>query len=697
MEEAALKFLLENSEWIKSADIVSWLFSYVKWGFTKALYHLCQGSEKVLDKAFTIFGFLEYELVANIYSKFQQLTLVIAAICLAVIGFKMMANIKIPIKNVFLRLVLFSVLIVQMPSIMTTINGYAKNMYKASNSLASTVTDGTKSTTGNSMAFTIFENNVVDLKYVSGSEGGFSNLAEGKKKNNFKESNFLNTDFSDIITPEDAKKLKQKEGAAEETEYLKYKITNDEKGEAGVTEIKNGWLSIFNEGTFRYQGKHGLMNVSFITLFVFNLMVAVKLIFLVLELVYQKISFPVLAAADLETGQRTKKAVEGIFLTFLTVGMLGVSKALFVLYYAFLGTLRFNTLGFAIAAWVGVLAFLRGSDKMAQQLGVDLSMKEGMSTLGTMAAGAFVASKLPAVGGAAADGAKNAAESVKQSATSGLGKARNASMGSMQKIGEELGELSEGGLGAYMGNKMKTAVGAAGAKAEGVGEKAKSLADPVKQFGSDLSENTQEGLAKGISKAADARAAKGKETLAEPEVPNTKAPTKPVNQIDPSIPTEANLSGMKQPLREGATIRPPAGGSVGPGDPSGSGSSGTTSSEGGNNLGVEVKRFSTRTGGNASAPANPQPNLSTVKAESESIVEGTHTVNYKMDTAVKNNTAPTPTTPTPSGTISDQVIAGSSSEVTIKNTQQVKQEVKQINESDSAFTMDYSTLFDEKK
>lgn len=694
MEEAALKFLQENSEWIKSADIVSWLASYIQWGITKGFYHLCKGSESILDSVFTIFGFLDYGPVANIYSTFQKVTLVVAAICLAMLGFKLLFNIKVPVKDVFLRLMLFSVLIVQMPGIMNAINTYAKDMYKASSSLASTVTDGTKSDTNKSMAYTIFENNVADLSYISGSEGGFSNLAEGKKKNNFKEKTFLNTNFSEVITPDAVKGLKKQEGSAEETEYLMYRIENDAKGKEEAKEIKNGWFDLFNEGIFRYQGKHGLMIVSFITMFFFNLMIAVKLIFLVLELVYQKITFPILAAADLETGQRTKKAVEGIFLTFLTIGMLGVSKALFVLYYAFIGTLGFNTLDLGIAGWVGVMAFLRGSDKMAQQLGVDLSMKEGMSTLGTMAAGAFVASKVPGVAGAAADGVKGAVSAVKEQATNGIGNAKNASMSSMKKIGEELGELSEGGVGAYASNKMKTAVGAAGAAAQGVGGKAKDMAAPVKQFGTDLSDNAQQGLADGISKAANARAANGKEKLADPEIPNTNAPTKPVSQTDSSIPEEGNLSDVKQPVRDFPKIN----------QPSGNGSSSqnikmpsdTTSSEGG--TGIEAKTFSTSVSESSAAPEiGPTPSVPSTKsstANTESTVEGTHTVNHTTSTATRMNQSGTPDSTIPSGAATAQVINGGSSEVTIKNDQQVKKEVNMVKESDSAFTMDYSALFD---
>lgn len=690
MEEAALQFLQKNSEWIQSADIVSWLFSYVQWGITKGFYHLCKGSENVLDKVFTIFGFLEYEPVANIYSTFQKLTLVVGALCLAIMGLKLLFNIKIPVKDVFLRLMLFSVLIVQMPGIMTAINTYAKNMYTASNSLASTVTDGTTSNTSKSMAFTIFENNVADLSYISGSEGGFSNLAEGKKKNNFKEKTFLSTNFSEILIPKQIDELSA--DGSEDTKYLKYKINYDHKGEEFADDIKNGWFDIFNEGTFRYQGKHGLMIVSFVTMFFFNLMIAVKLIFLVLELVYSKITFPVLAAADLETGQRTKKAVEGIFLTFLTIGMLGISKALFVLYYAFISTLDFNTLGVGIAGWVGVMAFLRGSDKMAQQLGVDLSMKEGMSTLGTMAAGAFVASKVPGVAGAAADGVKGAVSAVKDTAATGIGNAKAASMGSMKKIGEELGELTEGGIGAYAGNKMKTAVGAAGAAAEGAGNKVKDMAAPVKQFGSDLSENAQQGLADGITKAANARAAKGKETLADPEIPNTNAPTKPISQTDPSIPSEGNLSGMKQPVRDFPKLSQPS-------DSTGGGQkismpTSTSDFEGG--AGIEAKKFSTSTTGPELASGmSPTPSIKSSNGNNtESTVEGTHTVNYATKTESQTLVPAAPDVPTPAEAPSNKVIDSGSSEVTAKSTQQVNQDVKIVKESGSGFKMDYTTLFD---
>lgn len=457
MEEEALNFLLKFKDWIKYADLLSWLWQTVCWAFTKFMYILTRGSEEFLNKIFLINDFLKDEKILRVYRIIQAMTGIMFVIALIVLGLKMIGFKKINVKDVFFRMIIYTFLIVNMPAITNFLQDMAITTFEGTKEFVSG-----QGETDDDLSFLVVKSNMADLAYLGNT--GFAPLEETDgKKNAIEQSDFLSMSLNDIITPSDAGKLKNEEG-----KYLAYRITYNLDQEQKAEKIKNGLFSFFKAGTFRYPARFGVINMSLIALIVFNILMGIKLLALFIDILFRQMTMPFLAAPDLETGEKMKAAFEGLVMSFATIALLGLSRSLFILYFSFLQTLNWNWIGFGLAGIGGALFFIKGSDAVAKQFGVDVGLKDGAALVGGAIGMAMLkrsASKNKQSEQPEQDSKDNNQSNNKQGALEGM---KQRVKSGTKSVGQLAGAMSEGGVR-----------GLAGAGIENVGEKAQNTAQKI--------------------------------------------------------------------------------------------------------------------------------------------------------------------------------------------------------------------------
>lgn len=490
-----LDFLQKYADWIRHADILSWIFHTIKWGFTKFLYIISTGSEDLIDNVFSIFGFMDYGPVKKAFSAMQTVSLSILVLALVWIGLRMITNQKVKLKDTGIRLIVLTSLIFQLPTIMDFGFNAAKTMFNDSKQL---VTSGAKE----SLSYKIIQTNTADMNYIA--YQGFKKLDKSETvKNKMTEKQFKLVQLNQVLTISDIEEL-QKESKNEDVENLKYYIAMKQNGDGlEEKEIENGWFDIFDEGVFRFTATFGQMNVALFALALFNALLFSKLVLIAIDLVFAKVAYPLVAYLDGETGQKPKQLLLGIVSSFATIGFLGISQSLYIAYFAFIGTLSFNFIGYGILAIVGAFGFLRGSDTIARQFGINTSLKEGL--VGAAAVyGAYKAAKAApelakGIGGslqAAKDTIKQTPKMAKESFDKFQDKIANPMANA---AGNVAGHLSERGFKGTAHDMIDTSMNKAS-------EAGKNFSAGVTQPVKDVKEQFDEGVDAGISSGMNHRA-----------------------------------------------------------------------------------------------------------------------------------------------------------------------------------------------
>lgn len=508
---SALEFLQQYSDYIKHASLFSWIWSYVSWAVTKGLYYVSSASEGLVDTAFKVFGFLESGRVGKIYDGVQTLSWTILGITVMYIGYKMVIGKKVKLKDSILYVIILSSLMVNIPGIINKAVDLNKTLYRESKSLVVDEEEGEGKETNDSVSFNIIRSNIADLEYLA--YEGYDKLDNPDSvKNIITEDNFKYIDFHQILVPKDVKKL-AKSSENEEANHLNKYIQVDHKGDMTEEEIKNGWFSLFDEGTFRYGGRHGAMNVSFIVLSVFFFMQFCKLIIVLVDLVQMKIYAPLVLASDIETAKKSKQMMLDIFGAIFTISALGISTVLFNGFYSYLVGLKLSIIPFLFIGVVGAVGFIKGSDSVAKYFGINTSVKEGiigaMGMLGALKAGQVagsVASDIPEAVSNGMEKAKDIGQKSYQKASEGLQK-------SAETMGKTVGQISERGFGGAMKDKLTDAkdntVNKAKDMATGVKDK---VTEPFNEAKSNYESGAVDGVVDGVTKRANETKASDNET-----------------------------------------------------------------------------------------------------------------------------------------------------------------------------------------
>lgn len=511
--QEALKFLREFQEWLDHADVVGVIWRSLQWGIVKILYTFASFAEKSVDAIFQLGGFLNYGPISTIYTSMVTIAFSIIVVMIMVMGFKTMLNIPPKLKSTTFRLIMIGCLMVGLPALMTAGLDISKAFFTESKSAGNTTPNS------DSLAFSLIRDNTADLAFVATNDfAAFTDPntiinAPGQSGVIIPEKNMLTEDLFgfvsmiDILTPDDVKKLKEDTGH-DRVEYLGYRRTYSNGGIETAVPIKNGFFSMFDEGVFRYPANFGTIIIGLITLGFAYVMALFVLAQNLIELTFKKILFPIVAASDIETGQRTKKFLEDIGQSFLAIMLTGLSLRVFTIYYSFVATLGMNWFLFSVSSFVGAIVCMNGTNTIAKHFGVDVGVKDGLKgMLMMMAAGKLTKDAVTGAG----KGAKNLAEKGIDATEAGFEKAKKSVNDTKEgvdkgakKLGSELAQFEERGLSGYATDKKDAIKQAAQDKKEQAEEKAaekmNALTQPVKDIKDNFEKGKEDGTVKSIQK-----------------------------------------------------------------------------------------------------------------------------------------------------------------------------------------------------
>ncbi|MFL0441440.1 pLS20_p028 family conjugation system transmembrane protein [Enterococcus pernyi] len=373
MEEQALEFLLRYSDWIKDAGFFSSIWHmFIMW-LIKISYQIALYTEKVIDQIFKITGFLDEGMIGTVYTSMRILAASVLTVTLLYIVYKYMFSDQVDLKGSLLRGIIFLNLIIYLPALMNSAMNVTKATFDATKDLHGT---------GSSLSYNIVQSNMADLTYLS--RNGFELLDSSNTNDramNLSENAFKNADLTEMILPSDIGDLKKTASNEENTEALGYQIKVADDGSLYADKIKNGWFSTFDNGKFRFSADTATILISLWTMTFVYLCSGFTIGAAILELVFARILFPVLAAMDIETGQKVKRIFGDMGNTFVTIMLTGFSISLFSIYFTYLATLNLNIVAYAILCLVGVSMAMTGPRTFGKYLGVDTSARSGFKSI----------------------------------------------------------------------------------------------------------------------------------------------------------------------------------------------------------------------------------------------------------------------------------------------------------------------------
>ncbi|MGM0331018.1 pLS20_p028 family conjugation system transmembrane protein [Enterococcus sp. AZ084] len=373
MEKQALEFLLRYSDWVKDAGFFSSIWHMFTMWVIKISYHIALYTEKVIDQIFKITGFLDEGMIGTVYTSMRILAASVLTVTLLYIVYKYMFSDRVDLKGSLLRGIIFLNLIIYLPGLMNSAMNVTKATFDASKDLHGT---------GSSLSYNIVQSNMADLTYLS--RNGFELLDSSNTNDrtmNLSENAFKNADLTEMILPNDIGDLKKTASNEENTEALGYQIKVADDGSLYADKIKNGWFSTFDNGKFRFSADTATILISLWTMTFVYLCSGFTIGAAILELVFARILFPVLAAMDIETGQKVKRIFEDMGNTFVTIMLTGFSISLFSIYFTYLATLNLNIVAYAILCLVGVSMAMTGPRTFGKYLGVDTSARSGFKSI----------------------------------------------------------------------------------------------------------------------------------------------------------------------------------------------------------------------------------------------------------------------------------------------------------------------------
>lgn len=298
----------------------------------------------------------------------------------------------------------------------------------------------------------------------------------------------------------DKEKLKHKD-------VFKNQLTVGTDGKLKAVELNKKSFPFWDTWYFRYGIKSFTIISSLLVLSIAYGLSAMKLVRVSIELVVQKLIFPIVAFSDLETGQRLKGMWQDIAQSFLTIAMIGLNLRVFVIFQTWLGTKNLNPILFFFVTLIAALVAVDGADTFKKHFGTDVGLKDEWRSFLGMYAGAKA---VGAVGGLAKDAVGSVAnvagkagavmkphiDNIKSGKT--LNDMKSGVQSASEFVGQQVGYMEEGNFMNHTARAAKE-----GAK-QFASQTASNIAKPFTTTAStvkDLANTAKEGYRTGNSQA----------------------------------------------------------------------------------------------------------------------------------------------------------------------------------------------------
>ncbi|MEB8740489.1 hypothetical protein P4H13_26255, partial [Bacillus cereus] len=384
----AIEFL--KNDWIQYANFLGSVFQSIQGWIIKGLLVMVSSLEKVIPKTFSLLGLLKDAGLNDFASSMMKgMFFAILVLVIAWLGIKTIIYHQPP------RFKSVGVNIVVMVGLLAGLNELMADMQKMSTDFYHDATKDGKMK--DSLAFNLVKHNTADIVYLS--RIGFDSIKkenekaiskEKSVKNGLDEDMYYNADLGDLVTTDVVDKLK-KQKVAEETDYLKYKITNDGDKEA-VEEIKESMFNPFSDtfpsGYVRYPMNFFTIFWGLVALGVAYLYTIFVFVMTIFEIGMKKLIAPFVFVTDLESGQKTKMVVQDIMNGFLVFAFTGLSLRFYIIAVNYLSDADINSFLYIVSMICLTTALIKGSESILKYFGIDVGLKEGknnlMGALGTL-------------------------------------------------------------------------------------------------------------------------------------------------------------------------------------------------------------------------------------------------------------------------------------------------------------------------
>lgn len=388
-------------------DAVGQVFNWIKWGIIKGVYNMANAAENLATNSLDFSKILQD---AGLNKWIQGYVLgAAAAVMIAVlvwIGIKMMlGKEKTPVQNVILQAIIATFLIFNLQPLNNWVVDQSTNIYKAE------VTEGNTS----SIPFEIIKGNTNDIAYLV-----YNNWPDfGTKKDSGKIKTLTDEDYgyngwggkdgkksfdrlsatnlASAITPDTvdamektAEKLQKDHNWKTlkfKPKYLKYQLIDGGDKPAAVKIGKSSvpFSNSYSGGYQRYTVAFLPVVVSLLALSVAFLFITYVIIKSFLDLAIMQILALLIFSTDLDSGARTKAAIQDMFTAALTIALQGFELAFYRIVVNFMTNADMGPILYCVAMIAATAMLWTGSSKTAKFFGVDTGAQKGWA-MGAIAA-----------------------------------------------------------------------------------------------------------------------------------------------------------------------------------------------------------------------------------------------------------------------------------------------------------------------
>lgn len=459
-------------------DFLGRILNQTKWGIVKIFYGFANWASELATDSLDFSGILKSTgLNTNLINGVMGIAAGLMILTLTWVGIKIGTSSKAPqLKNVVWQLAISAFLIGNIQPITNWVVDQSTGVYKgfvqADNDKGTSSLPYQVVQANSNDLLAIIANNFSGFKINNGDTNtkweGVSKDKNGEIKDQrqkdvhygsfaMNKSDFdtaTSGDLSTTISADLAKKLsnkanKSKEKPAWDPDNLRYKLAptgvgtkSNVKGKAysgyyatKVSQSNTAFFKIFNGGYERYSVQFFPVVVALLSMTVAFLLVCFVSVRAFLELAIMQVLSIIIFSTDLETGKRTKAAVQDIFSSALLIAFQGFELAFYRIVAVWMsssdaGKIHDNPYLYAVGMIALTWALWEGSSKVQKFFGLDTGLKQGWSKVaGGIAATEYIAGK----GKNSAKGAVGVARGSGKLAGAAIGEAQAWQTGSSTK------------------------------------------------------------------------------------------------------------------------------------------------------------------------------------------------------------------------------------------------------------------------
>ena len=459
-------------------DFLGRILNQTKWGIVKIFYGFANWASELATDSLDFSGILKSTgLNTNLINGVMGIAAGLMILTLTWVGIKIGTSSKAPqLKNVVWQLAISAFLIGNIQPITNWVVDQSTGVYKgfvqADNDKGTSSLPYQVVQANSNDLLAIIANNFSGFKINNGDTNtkweGVSKDKNGEIKDQrqkdvhygsfaMNKSDFdtaTSGDLSTTISADLAKKLsnkanKSKEKPAWDPDNLRYKLAptgvgtkSNVKGKAysgyyatKVSQSNTAFFKIFNGGYERYSVQFFPVVVALLSMTVAFLLVCFVSVRAFLELAIMQVLSIIIFSTDLETGKRTKAAVQDIFSSALLIAFQGFELAFYRIIAVWMsssdaGKIHDNSYLYAVGMIALTWALWEGSSKVQKFFGLDTGLKQGWSKVaGEIAATEYIAGK----GKNSAKGAVGVARGSGKLAGAAIGEAQAWQTGSSTK------------------------------------------------------------------------------------------------------------------------------------------------------------------------------------------------------------------------------------------------------------------------